>query len=165
MVKSIERIIEYWALIGGVLLILIVAVTSWNVGAFTLDRIARIFGSNVGALPGYEDFVRLIISVAALMFFPYCQLKRGHVAVELFVARFSNSFREKIDQTWLVATTGLALFLMYWMIKGVAETFSDGVLSPVLGVPEWPFYIPGIVSLFLWAVVATLQVFEGQKNV
>ena len=165
MIKSIERLAEYWALIGGLLLILIVVVTSWNVGAFTLDKIARIFGANVAALPGYEDFVRLIISAAALMFFPYCQLKRGHVAVDLFVSRFPRSFKEKINQTWLLVTAGTALFLMYWMIKGIIETHSDGVSSPVLGLAEWPFYIPGIISLLLWAVVAAMQAFTGQKHV
>lgn len=165
MVKTVGRITEIWALAGGILLIAIVLVTSWNVGAFGLDKIARTFGSNVSALPGYEDFVRLTISMAALMFFPYCQFRRGHVAVDLLVSSFSRTVKENVDRVWLVATAVLAVFLLYWMIIGIAETRSDGVLSPVLGWPEWPFYLPGIVSLFLWTIVASLQATVGQKDV
>ena len=37
------------------------------------------------------------------------------------------------------------------------ETLDDGALSPVLGWQVWPFYITGILSLLLWAVVALMQ--------
>ena len=35
------------------------------------------------------------------------------------------------------------------------------LVSPVLGWPEWPFYLPGIVSLALWALVALSQIFAS----
>ena len=73
------RIAVWWALLGGVLLFAIVFVTVTNVGGFALDRVARLFGGTVYGLPGYEDFVRLAISAAALMLLPYCQLVRGHL--------------------------------------------------------------------------------------
>jgi TRAP-type C4-dicarboxylate transport system permease small subunit len=50
------------------------------------------------------------------------------------------------------------------MTLGLAETRADGALSPVLGWPEWPFYLPGIASLLLWAMVAVLQIFEGERD-
>ena len=80
----VEKLAAAWALIGGLVLLAIVLVTTANAGAFTLDRLARVFGGTVSGLPGYEDFVRLAISAAALMLLPYCQLRRGHVAVDLF---------------------------------------------------------------------------------
>ena len=53
-----------------------------------------------------------------------------------------------------------ALFLAYWMRLGMIETQEDGALSRVLGWEEWPFYLPGIASLILWAVIALAQIFE-----
>ena len=41
---------------------------------------------------------------------------------------------------------------------------ADGALSRVLGWPEWPFYLPGIASLLLWASVAALQAFERDEH-
>jgi TRAP-type C4-dicarboxylate transport system permease small subunit len=147
-----------------VLIIAIMVVTSVNAGAFGLDRLARLSGSTVSALPGYEDFVRLAISCAALMFFPWCQFRRGHVAVDLFVSRFSKRLRRHLDRLWLIIILLLALFLGYWMVHGMLETLADDALSPILGWPEWPFYLPGIVSLFLWAFIAAVQVGQGQEH-
>ncbi|MCG8490341.1 MAG: hypothetical protein MI743_01890, partial [Sneathiellales bacterium] len=78
MMNSLKKLADLFALAGGTLLILIVLVTTTNAVAFILDQMARIFGTNVPALPGYEDFVSLAISCAALMLFPLCQVKRGH---------------------------------------------------------------------------------------
>jgi len=158
------RLAAGFALAGGILIIAIMLVTSVNVGAFALDRIARLFGTHVGALPGYEDFVRLTISSAALMFLPYCQFRRGHVAVDLFASKLPSSFRRNLDRLWLAAIAMLALFLAYWMIVGLIETRADHALSPVLSWQEWPFYLPGVFSLLLWAAVAGQQVFERNDD-
>lgn len=160
-----ERVSAAWAVAGGLVILAIMLVTSVNVGAFALDRLARLFGANVGALPGYEDFVRLAVSCAALMFFPYCQLRRGHVAVDLFVSLFPRVVKRALDRLWLTAIVALALFLAYWMCLGMLETRADRALSPVLGWPEWPFYLPGVISLLLWALVAAWQIFETGEHV
>jgi TRAP-type C4-dicarboxylate transport system permease small subunit len=160
-----ERVSAAWAVAGGLVILAIMLVTSVNVGAFALDRLARLFGANVGALPGYEDFVRLAVSCAALMFFPYCQLRRGHVAVDLFVSLFPRVVKRALDRLWLAAIVALALFLAYWMCLGMLETRADRALSPVLGWPEWPFYLPGVISLLLWALVAAWQIFETGEHV
>jgi hypothetical protein len=43
------------------------------------------------------------------------------------------------------------------MAIGMTETRADQAVSRVLGWPEWPFYLPGLVSLALWAVVAAME--------
>ena len=157
MPRVLATIVTWWALLGGVLVLLITAVTSLNVGAFILDRFGREFGIYIEGLPGYEDFVRLAISSAALMFFPYCQLKRGHVAVDIFVAGLSPALQRQLDRAWLLLTAAVAVFLGYWMVFGLLESQSDRVTTSILGWPEWPFYAPGAVSLVLWAAVAAAQ--------
>jgi len=146
-----------WAILGGVVLLGIVAVTVANAGAFALDRVARLAGGEVGALPGYEDFVTLAIGTAIPMFLPWCQAQRGHLAVDLFLSRAPAWLKRGIDRLSLVSMAALALFLAYWMTLGLLETRGDGALSPVLGWQVWPFYISGIVSLVLWSMIATVQ--------
>ncbi len=160
----VEKLAVALALIGGLVLLAIVLVTTANAGAFTLDRLARVFGGTVSGLPGYEDFVRLAVSAAALMLLPYCQLRRGHVAVDLFVKWLPPRIRRGFDIAIAFAMAGLAAFLAFWMTVGLLETRADGALSRVLGWPEWPFYLPGIASLLLWAVVAALQAFEREDH-
>lgn len=151
------RLAEGFALVAGVVLMAIVLVTTTNAGAFIADRVAGLFGGDVSALPGYEDFVRLAISAAALMFFPYCQLKRGHVAVDLLIARAPPAVQRGVDRLWLGVTVLIAGFLCWWMVLGLAEKHDDGVVTRVLGWPEWPFYVPGIASLILWGLIALSQ--------
>lgn len=143
-----------WGLLGGLGLLLIVGATAFNIGAFAADMVARRFGASVGAFPGYEDFVRLMVSAAVLMLFPYCQLRRGHVAVDLLVERMPQPLQRAIDAISLIAMTLLVGFLFYWMAIGMVEKRADHAVSRVLGWPEWPFWLPGLVSLLLWALVA-----------
>lgn len=159
MGRIIERMAHVWAILGGIGLLSIVAVTAVNVGAFGLDRLARVIGGSVGALPGYEDYVRLAVGSAVPMLLPYCQARRGHLAVDLFLQRAPAAFRRGMDRLSLVLMAALALFLAYWMVLGMLETRDDGALSRVLGWEEWPFYITGILSLLLWALVAISQLF------
>lgn len=145
-----------WALLGGVGLLLIVGATALNVAAFALDMVARPMGGSVGVFSGYEDFVRLIVSAAVLMLFPYCQMRRGHVAVDLFVERLPLAVQRAIDAVSLIGMALLVGFLLYWMSIGMIETRADGAVSRVLGWPEWLFYLPGLISLALWAAVAAV---------
>lgn len=164
MRAALEKITAFWAVLGGVLLLAIVAVTVTNVGAFALDRIARLSGGTVSALPGYEDFVRLAVAAAIPMFLPWCQMRRGHLAVDLFLKRAPEAFNRFIDRLSLVLMAGAGLFLAYWMVLGMIETRADGALSRVLGWQEWPFYLPGIASLILWAMVSLAQLFEKDPD-
>lgn len=164
MYSLLQRVINFWALLGGALVIAIVFVTAVNVGAFILDSLLKPYGIYVAALPGYEDFVSLAISVAALSFFPYCQMKRGHVSVELFVQAFPTWLQTILDRAWLLLTVVLAVFLGYWMWVGMLETRADHNMTAVLGWVEWPWYFPGIVSMGLWALVCMAQVLGGKSH-
>jgi len=153
----ILRLAGVWAILGGAVLAAIVLVTTANIALFALHRLAVLWGGSVAGLPGYEDFVRLAVSAAALMLLPWCQARRGHVAVDLFVSNLPGAVQRLLDRLWLALTAALALFLLVMTARGMAETRADGVLSPILGWPEWPFYLPGLVSLALWAAVAASQ--------
>lgn len=157
---AVRRLAEAWAIAGGLLLLAIVLVTTANAGAFAADRAARAWGGTVAGLPGYEDFVRLVLGGAALMFFPHAQAQRGHVAVDLFVAYLPAGLRRALEAVWLLATAALALFLAWWMTAGMLRARSDALVTGVLGWPDWPFYLPGIASLLLWAAVAATQLRE-----
>lgn len=155
--QILRRIAAAFALAGGIGIAAIVLVTTANILLFAAHRAAVPFGGQVSGLPGYEDFVRLAVSAAALMFFPQAQAARGHVAVEIFAERLPAGLGRALDRLWLALTALLALFLAGWMVAGMAETRADGIVSPILGWPEWPFYLPGIAALLLWAAVAGAQ--------
>ncbi len=150
----LERIVAGWAILGGIVLLAIVAVTGTNVGLYIVDAFAP---GTVRVISGYEDIVRLFVSAAALMMLPYCQLRRGHVTVDLLTEGLPPGVVRRLDLASLALMAALPLFLGYWMIFGMLETRADGRVSPVLNWVQWPFYLPGLVSLALWALVALAQ--------
>lgn len=164
MKDLLTKICLWWVYLAGIALLLIIAVTVVNVSAFGLDKVARSFGANVSGLPGYEDFIRLLMSCVALMFFPWTQLKQGHIAVDFLANRFPEGLQHFLDVFWSIATLGLVIFLIYFMYHGMLESRADNALSAVLGWSEWPFYIPGILSLVLWGVVLIYQIIFNKES-
>ncbi|WP_020395105.1 TRAP transporter small permease [Thiolinea disciformis] len=156
----VYKLADVFALVGGILLLAIILVTSTNVGAFALHRLLSPFGFTIPGLSGYEDFVKLAMSSAALLFFPLCQVKGGHIAVDIFIQYLPTSLQRLTEKLWAALTFCLVLFLAWWMVQGMLEVRSDHSVAGVLGWPEWPFYIPGILSLLLWAVACLVQILD-----
>lgn len=159
MESLLRKACLWWVYLSGVLVTIVVLTTVINIGAFGLDKVARIFDSNVSALSGYEDLVRLLTSCIALMFFPWAQAKRGHVSVDFFADKFSIKWQQRLDIIWLFCTLVLVVFLGILMYFGMLESYDDNAVSSTLGWAEWPFYMPGIISLFLWTLVLLFQIF------
>jgi len=146
------------ALYGGVILLLIVIITVLNAAGFGLDAVARHWGGSVSGLSGYEEGVALLMGGAALSFLPLCQLRAGHVVVDLFTQRLPPSVTGAIDRLAQALTAALALFLGVRMIAGMGEARADGVVSSVHSWPEWPFWLPAIVATLVWSLTAATLV-------
>lgn len=146
------KIIRFWALLGGLALMLAVMVTVINALGFSANVIVRNFGFNVSGLPGYEDMVTLFVGFAALTMMPFCQLHGGHIAVDVFIKSAPRTIQwlSHVLSTLLMA--GIALFFAYMLSQGVQEARGDGTVTAVLGWPVWAFMLPGVFSCLLWFV-------------
>ncbi|KAA5604754.1 TRAP transporter small permease subunit [Roseospira marina] len=146
-----------FALYGGVVLLVITAVTMLNVAGFALDAVARPFGGRVPGVSGYEEVVALLVGGATLSFLPWCQLRWGHVTVDLFTRRAPRRLVAAVDRLALVLTAALAFGLALSMAVGMAQMRTDGVVTGVRAWPEWPFWGPGVAGLALWGAVAAVM--------
>lgn len=160
--KAIERLIALWALFGGVLLLLIVVATAINAAGFTGNMIARLWGGNVPGLSGYEDGVTLLVGVAALAMFPYCQLHGGHAVVDVFMQkapRWANTMSSTISSVLVI---GLGLWMAWMLVRGTLQLRSDNVETAVLGWPVWVFAATAVPSCILWSLAAGLRLLKGE---
>lgn len=163
--KTVEKCVTYWALFGGALLLVIVLITGLNVAGFSLNRIFRIFGSSFPGISGYEDIVTLLVGVAAVTMFPFCQYQKGNIAVDLFMTnapRWLENLVEKFSSLLMLATV---VFLAWMMVLGTLQVKEDGDLSQVLGIPVWPFMAISIVSMVLWVATCLIDIFPDAKIV
>ena len=146
----------------------IVLLTGMNVLGFGLDRILRFFESSFPGISGYEDIVTLAIGVTALTMLPYCQLKDGNVAVDLFMNKAAFWVQNLVDRITSILMIIVVAFLSYMLVCGVLEVKSDGDLTQVLGIPIWPFMCISIISCLLWLAASVLSLFQiksCKKNV
>jgi TRAP-type C4-dicarboxylate transport system permease small subunit len=156
----LERAAAAMAIAGGTILLAIAAVTGLNVLLHVADAIAP---GRLGIVPGYEDLVRLWVGAAVPLLFPWCELRRGHVAVDLLAERLPAAAQRALERLGVALSLTLALFLAFWMAQGLLETRADGRIASVLGWPEWPFFLPGLAALLLWAAVAAARLLPGRR--
>lgn len=155
----LSRIIAAWALLGGVLLMAIVLATAVNAAGFTANTIARSWGGSVPGLPGYEDAVTMLIGVSALAMFPYCQLKGGHAAVDLFMQKAPRWADRAVTVLSGLLVAGIALAMAWMLTLGTIETRADMTETAVLGWPVWIFMPFAVLSCLLWALAAIMETF------
>lgn len=154
--RVIERAALLWALFGGVCILLIAGMMVVNALATTADMLLRGAGLRVSGIYGSEEIALLLASVAALSFFPLCHLHGGHIAVGILVDGAPAAVRDANALLGQCIALVSALFLAAWMALGTIEVWQDATTSGILGWPQWPFYVPGVVSLLLWSLVAGL---------
>ena len=126
-----ERLVLCWCLLSGAAFFFIVFLTTLNIFGFTLHFIFQIFGSSFPAIAGYEDIVTVFTGVAVLGMFPYCQLKKGHIAVDFFMEKTHPRFQIIIALISDVLLCGVAIFLSVMMYYGMLETKSDSMTTSV----------------------------------
>ncbi|MEL6169193.1 MAG: TRAP transporter small permease subunit [Pseudomonadota bacterium] len=153
---TFARVIDAWALFGGALILIIVGATAINAAGFTANTLARLWGGSVPGLPGYEDAVTLLVGVAALAMFPYCQLHGGHAAVDVFMQKAPAWANRAITGVSAVAMAALAMTMAVMLVHGTLQTRADNVETAVLGWPVWAFMWTAVVSCLLWAGAALM---------
>ncbi len=144
-------------ILGGYGLLCVVVLTSVNIVIFSVDLMIRSLGLNVEGLPGYEDFVYLVVADCVLLFFPYCQLHQSHISLDFFDHYYSEKSRLYFKRLNIGVTIFIYGFLGYWFLAGLIESYNDNILSSVLLWPVWLFYTPGIMALFLSCFIALYQ--------
>lgn len=144
----IERLIEWWALLGGALLVVVV-----------LMNVVSIVG---GALfnkpfPGDFEMTEVGIAVAAFAFLPYCQLKNAHVTADIFTSKLRQFWIDLFGLAAALVGLVFALLLLWRMFDGMLDQKAYGYTTAILQFPHWIAFIPILISLALWALAAFMS--------
>ena len=155
----LTKIIKLWTLLGFIFLIIISLLSLLNsLSYFSNDQLILFKYINFNIF-GYEDLVRLFISCSALMFIPFCHINKGHINITFMSSFFRNRTILILNRVINILCFFIYCFLCYWMIHGLFEVYSDNVISRVVNLKEWPFFIPGIISLFLCSLISLFNIF------
>ncbi|MCO5730998.1 TRAP transporter small permease [Rhizobium sp. SSA_523] len=133
------------------------------VGASVLTGFS-IFGSfALRPIPGEIEIVEALCGLAVFAFLPFCQLKRGHVGVDMLIEAFG---RKAMNITQLAGDVIIALLigLLSWRHAiGLMDKFGNGETTPLLLLPIWWGYAIAMVLLIanlvtcLYVILADLR--------
>lgn len=134
--RVIDTACRVMAVGGGILLTAMAVMT-------VVSIIGRMFtGYGLGPVRGDYELVANGCALAVFSFLPFCQLKRGHVTVDILTIQFPRRVQAIIGFLGdvLIAIAAIVIFMQLW--KGFGEKLpygSDG-LRKALGMGYKPFF-------------------------
>lgn len=141
----LERIAWAVAMIGGAIILGVSIVI-----ALSVTRRALGFGG----ITGDFEIVEIGCGIAAFLFMPICQMKRGHVSVDLFSAGFPDWLLRFFEGLWDLLFAAVWGVLVWRFSQGMMEKLDYADRSMLLHFPLWTIYLPAIASAVLSAIIA-----------
>jgi TRAP-type C4-dicarboxylate transport system permease small subunit len=144
-----HRVIEGWALLGGVVLMGIALMSTWSAtSAFVFNK----------PLQGDFELVEMCVAVAVFMFLPYCQLIDANVTADIFTARASARTVGwlKLLSAWIAI--GFGALLIWRMYAGLLDYRQYVETTTILHIPIWYAYVPALISLALLLLACLITV-------
>ncbi|MGB5081397.1 MAG: TRAP transporter small permease [Burkholderiales bacterium] len=143
-----RRVIEWWALLGGVVLLGIALMTTWSsIGSVLFKK----------PLPGDFELVEMLVAVSVFSFLPYCQLTGANVTADIFTSRAGPRTVALLGVFSALVALGFSLLLGWRMSAGLQDYRQYVETTAILRIPIWYGYVPALASLALLALASFLS--------
>lgn len=150
----LRRVIEWWALLGGVVLLGIALMTTWS--AFS----GWVFGK---PLAGDFELTEIFVAVAIFAFLPYCQVSNANVTADLFTARAGPRALAAFGVFAALLALAIALLLTWRTWAGLIDYRKYVETTAILKIPIWTAYVPALASLALLVVACLISLQESWR--
>ena len=145
-----RHIISIWALLGGAVLLAVVAINMFSV-------IGSIFGR---PFPGDFELTEMGVAIAAFAFLPYCQVTGANVTADIFTSGASPRWIAFLTFLGAVVALVFSILLIWRMYFGMLDQKTYDYMTAILQVPQWIAFLPILVSLALLALAAITTIVE-----
>jgi len=124
--------------------------------AVTLAVTASVVMRNIGlgGIRGDFEMVELAAASCASLFLPLCQLKRGHVVVDLFTDWLPRVVRARLEALWSLLFAGCWAALCWFLMQGLSDSYAYDDKTMLLNFPVWTVYLPAVFATGLAALIA-----------
>ncbi|MCC2097036.1 MAG: TRAP transporter small permease [Hyphomicrobiales bacterium] len=150
--RFVRKIIEWWALLGGVLLLGVVLVTAWS-----------LFRDILWAKPvtGENEIVQVGIAVAVFSFLPYCQMTGANISADIFTARTGARVIALLTLLGSLVALVFACILVWRTWAGLLDYREYLETTPIMQFPIWMAFVPILISIVLLVLASALSVHEA----
>ncbi|MCH8105366.1 MAG: TRAP transporter small permease [Proteobacteria bacterium] len=150
-------LIKAWALLGGLLLLAVVLMTTYStLAGFLISK----------PFPGDFELTQMGVAVAAFAFLPYCQLTFSNVSADIFTARASPATVRNLNRLGSLIAVLFSAFLIWRMYAGMLDYQIYREVTTILQIPLWYAFVPALFSLLLLLIASliTLRYPQGSIN-
>jgi len=149
-----RRVIEGWALLGGMVLLGIALLTTWSAATgFILGK----------PLPGDFELTEILVAVAIFSFLPYCQLTDANVTADLFTARAGPRTVAVLGLLSALLALGIAALLAWRTWAGMLDYRQFVETTAILKIPIWTAYVPALASLLLLVLACVIVLVKNAR--
>jgi TRAP-type C4-dicarboxylate transport system permease small subunit len=154
--RALFRLSETVAVLGGVVLLLVMALT---------------FGSVVGRgafnspLLGDSEIVEIGCAIAIFAFLPYCQMRGANVIVDFFTAGASRRARAILDTVMHLVFLVCVVVLTWRLAIGGVGAFRSGDNSMFLRIPQWWGYLSAFIFSAVWCLSCLHSVLRHSRGI
>lgn len=144
------KCITWWALVGGLFLIAVVAINTWSIIADALFN---------KPFPGDFELTEMGAAISVFCFLPYCQLVGANVSADIFTMRSGPRAIALMSLFTAILAVVFAALLLWRMSAGLQDYREYEEFTGILGIPIWYAFVPTLVSLtlLLCAALITLE--------
>ncbi|MEX5729912.1 TRAP-type C4-dicarboxylate transport system permease small subunit [Rhodovulum iodosum] len=146
--------ITAWAVLGGVLLLAVVA----------MNVLSVIGGVIWKPFPGDFEMTQVGVGIAAFAFLPYCQLTGKNVTADIFTMGAAPRWIARFRLAASAVALLFALLLLWRMWLGMGDQREYGYTTTILQFPIWTAFVPILVSLGLLALAAAMTLIEAAEG-
>jgi TRAP-type C4-dicarboxylate transport system permease small subunit len=145
--RAVEVFAKALAGAGGLMLLALTVLTVVSI----LGR--AMSGLGLGPVPGDFELVENGVAFAVFAFLPWCQFRRGHVTVDIFVQRAGPRGLAAFALAGNVLMTLAALLIAWRLALGLSDRLRYGDTTFILQMPVWWAYAAALVGAFAFALV------------
>jgi TRAP-type C4-dicarboxylate transport system permease small subunit len=142
--RLLDRLCWHAAALAGLLVLGVSAVVAASVTMRALG---------LGSLRGDFEVVSIGCGIAAFLFLPLCQWRRGHIAVDLFSDWLPRSWRNALEAAWELIFAAAWILLGWRLLAGLGDMYEYQDRSMLLRLPLWTLYVPALLGSLLSALV------------
>jgi len=154
------RLLARWtALIGGLVLLVLIAMTTLSVGGRTLG---------LGEITGSYEVLEAGVAFAIFSFLPITQLYGAHATVDVFTSLLPKGINRFIVAFWEIVLTLVILLIVWRLYEGTLTHIKRGGTTTFLQFPLWwPFAastVAGAVACLTAVYCAVMRLAEAVQG-
>lgn len=150
-----RRVIEIWALLGGIILFGVALMTTWSATSGVVFH---------KPLPGDFEMTEMLTAVAVFMWLPYCQINNANVAADIFTARAGLRTVALLGVVAGVVALAFGAALIWRMYAGLLDYRQYVETTAILRIPIWYAYVPALISLALLCAASLISLGDAIRT-